>query len=271
MLVLDLDDPVSSDLVLEEELDLKEPLRHCMNIDDGIVPSPSVTVQSQQLLGFLPSQSHSLEENGGILKLLFSHTWESLPKPLHLSLSVDASPGCGGIAWPAGQILATYLIHRGPAYLRNKNILELGSGTGLVGLVAGMLQGDCRVWITDQSPLLPIMKRNVALNEVENNVTVAELDWGTSIPSGIPKPDVILAADCVYFEPAFPLLVETLDRLAGKDTEILFCYKKRRKADKRFFSLLKKKFTWKDVEDDPNRASYNREAITLTRLFKIIR
>lgn len=270
MLVLDLDVPLSSDLVLEEQLDLKEPLRHFMDIDDGIVTPPPPSVQSQQLLGFLPSQSHSLEDDGGILKLSFSHTWESLPKPLHLSLSVDASPGCGGIAWPAGQILATYLIHKGPGYLRNKTVLELGSGTGLVGLIAGLL-GDCRVWITDQSPLLPIMQRNVALNKVDKNVTVAELNWGESIPSSIPKPDVILAADCVYFEPAFPLLVETLDALAGEDTELLFCYKKRRKADKRFFNLLKKKFTWKDVDDDPNRVSYNREAITLTRLFKVRR
>lgn len=50
------------------------------------------------------------------------------------------------------------------------------------------------------------------------------------LPTDIPRPDVILAADCVYFEPAFPLLVETLDDLADQTTEILFCYKKRRKV-----------------------------------------
>jgi protein N-lysine methyltransferase METTL21A len=71
---------------------------------------------------------------------------------------------------------------------------------------------------------------------------------GEPIPSDIPsKPDVILAADCVYFEPAFPLLVQTLCDLSDKDTKILFCYKKRRKADKRFFGMLKKKFSWKEV------------------------
>ena len=44
--------------------------------------------------------------------------------------------------------------------------------------------------------------------------------------------DLVLAADCVYFEPAFPLLVYTLDALAMRDNgpEILFCYKKRRKV-----------------------------------------
>lgn len=112
------------------------------------------------------------------------------------------------------------------------------------------------------------MTKNVQLNSLEENVQVTELNWGQSIPQNLPsQPDMILAADCVYFEPAFPLLVQTLVDLSTTTTSILFCYKKRRKADKRFFSLLKKKFTWIQV-DDPNRQIYNREAITLLRLQK---
>ena len=43
--------------------------------------------------------------------------------------------------------------------------------------------------------------------------------------------DLILAADCVYFEPAFPLLVTTLvDLTRDQEPEILFCYKNRRKV-----------------------------------------
>ena len=49
------------------------------------------------------------------------------------------------------QILATYLVQRDPGYLRDKNVLELGAGTGLVGLVAGELEGNCKVVITDQA------------------------------------------------------------------------------------------------------------------------
>ena len=55
---------------------------------------------------------------------------------------------------------------------------------------------------------------------------------GDPLPSSIPhRYDVILAADCVYFEPAFPLLVKTLtDLVPDKSVEVLFCYKKRRKV-----------------------------------------
>ncbi|KAF8303092.1 hypothetical protein DL93DRAFT_2067017 [Clavulina sp. PMI_390] len=186
---------------------------------------------------------------------------------LLISLCVDALPGCGGLAWPAGEVLATYLAHKYPS-LEGQSILELGAGTGLVGLAAGKL--GAKVLITDQKPLLETMKQNIALNNVSDCVTAAELNWGEPLvgpgldPSGF---SMVLAADCVYFEPAFPLLVETLHTLgSSSDAEILFCYKKRRKADKRFFILLKRYFTWEEVSDDPNQHKYRLEGISLFRL-----
>ncbi|KAF4619972.1 hypothetical protein D9613_005401 [Agrocybe pediades] len=272
MLELDLNIPCG-DVALEEKLDLDDPLRHLKDDSEleGIIASEGLARASQsmsELLTVLPQQSHSVED--GLLKFSFTHEWESVPRPLSISLVVDASPGCGGLAWPAGQILASYLVQKGPEYLQDKNVLELGSGTGLVGLAVGVLAMEARgTWITDQAPLLPIMTRNVCLNRLEGRVHVAELNWGSSIPEDIPLPDVILAADCVYFEPAFPLLVKTLSDLSTSKTDIFFCYKKRRKADKRFFNMLRKHFSWKEVLDDPGRPIYSREAITMIQLFKL--
>jgi len=95
---------------------------------------------------------------------------------LTIKLAVDASPGCGGVTWPAGQVLAEYLVKLGPRFVQGRTILELGSGTGLVGLVGGALGGEL-VWITDQAPLLDIMRRNVVLNQLASNVMVSELNW----------------------------------------------------------------------------------------------
>lgn len=36
-------------------------------------------------------------------------------------------------------------------YLKDKTVLELGSGTGLVGLAVGLLEPSSKVWITDQT------------------------------------------------------------------------------------------------------------------------
>jgi predicted nicotinamide N-methyase len=81
--------------------------------------------------------------------------------------------------------------------VKGRTILELGSGTGLVGLIGAALGADA-VWITDQafvfsnhlapqnfdlhrySPLLDIMNHNVQLNKLTANVTVSELNWSAS-------------------------------------------------------------------------------------------
>ncbi|KAG8834578.1 hypothetical protein FRC17_008247 [Serendipita sp. 399] len=230
-----------SDIADEEQLDLCDPLRHLRADDEVLVPVQPPSIQKQ------------------VQNFRFGS--------LDLQLLVDASPGCGGIAWPAGEVLSNYLVHRGPNHLVGKHVLELGSGTGLVGLVAAKL-GASKVIITDQFPLLDMMNQNVILNGLGDLVVPMELDWGNELPQ-LGRIDVILAADCVYFEPSFPLLVETLTALsksASQNVEILFCYKNRRKADKRFFTLLKKKFTWLDVDHDPQSASYRREGISLLRL-----
>ncbi|WWD20541.1 hypothetical protein CI109_105017 [Kwoniella shandongensis] len=202
-----------------------------------------------------------------------------LPGGRDVRLKVDAGPGCGGIAWRSGEVMSRYLAHRHatfPEKLRGKKIIELGSGTGLVGIATAMLEPTSQVWVTDQEMLLDLMQANSELNlddlDGENNVHVAELSWGEPIHETIPveEASIILAADCVYFEPAFPLLVTTLCDLApvGKDIEILFCWKKRRKADKRFFAMLRKHFDQEMVLDDREgeKELYSREGITLMRL-----
>jgi len=110
--------------VQSEILDNLDPLRHLREEDDdALVPAqPPSTHRQIQPLSF-----------GNI----------------HLDLIVDSGPGCGGIAWPAGRVLSSYLVHKGSQYLQDRNILELGSGTGLVGLVAAKL-GASKVIITDQ-------------------------------------------------------------------------------------------------------------------------
>lgn len=45
------------------------------------------------------------------------------------------------------------------------------------------------------------MRANTELNETSRNCHVAELSWGEPLPADVPADvDVILAADCVYFE-----------------------------------------------------------------------
>ena len=65
------------------------------------------------------------------------------------------------------------------------------------------------------------------------------------------QPTHILAADCVYFEPAFPLLIQTLGDIltACPEAVIYFCFKKRRSADKQFMKNAKKLFLIEEIQD----------------------
>ena len=100
-------------------------------------------------------------------------------------------------------------------------ILELGAGTGLVGLSAALLWG-ARVMLTDLAPILPGIAGNIDFNwkQLEDRrakVFCGALNWntpsslklfssndiphGTSLmPDGTNKASIILAADTMYTE-----------------------------------------------------------------------
>lgn len=92
-------------------------------------------------------------------------------------------------------------------------------------------------------------------------------NWrGDPLPEEIikQKPNVILAADCVYFEPAFPLLLNTLEELLGLCAEavVYFCFKKRRRADMQFMKSARKMFVVEEVKDE-DRETFSREGLFL--------
>ncbi|MCJ1404988.1 hypothetical protein MMC11_008214 [Xylographa trunciseda] len=209
-----------------------------------------------------------------------------------LRLHEDLKDGCGGQLWPAGMVLARYLLERKDE-LRGKVILELGAGGGLVGLAIALALRQSPqpadtstttnppLLITDLPILLPLQTSNIALNALGTpSILSLPLPWGSPLPPDLPdpyrSPDIILVADCVYYEPAFPLLLETLGDLLGQDEGpgegkvhdgdvtllsgereareqwrepvCYFCMKKRRKADMRFVAALKRAFEVVEVE-----------------------
>ncbi|KAH8592782.1 putative methyltransferase-domain-containing protein [Bisporella sp. PMI_857] len=184
-----------------------------------------------------------------------------------LQLHEDLKSGCGGQLWPAGMVLAEHMLRYQKRTLKEARILELGAGGGLVGLgVALGCPVDSIVYVTDQENMLSLMSQNIKLNNLESRVAPLVLDWGEPLPDEIlkQKPNIILAADCVYFEPAFPLLLKTLDELLElcPDAVIYFCFKKRRRADMQFMKSSRKKFIVEEVEDS-ERPTFSREGLFL--------
>ncbi|KAL7275985.1 Protein-lysine N-methyltransferase efm6 [Rhizina undulata] len=188
-----------------------------------------------------------------------------------LKLHEDLAKGCGGQIWPAGETLTKYILRRyqNTDHLKDKRIVELGAGGGLTGLAvaAGCDIGGSELYITDMSAMIDLIHRNVELNQMQEKVKVELLDWSNPLPKTIAnKPvDIVLAADCVYFEPAFPLLEKTLIELVTEYTVVFFCFKKRRRADLNFMKTIKKKLDVREAKDDPEYAKYDTEYGTYSR------
>lgn len=184
-----------------------------------------------------------------------------------LKLHEDVKNGCGGQLWPAGMVLARHLLRHGQKALSNARVLELGAGGGLVGLaVARGCAVRPPVFMTDQAGMEALMRHNTALNRLDGRVEVRVLNWGDALPRDIVdfRPDVILAADCVYLEPTFPLLLRTLQDLLALSPKatVYFCFKKRRRADMHFLRHARKAFRVTEVPDD-DRAVFSRQRLHL--------
>jgi len=110
--------------------------------------------------------------------------------------------------------------------------------------------------------MLALMQQNITLNNLPaESIRATVLDWGSSI--ALNPPDILVAADCVYFEPAFALLLNTMTKLIGPKTICYFCFKKRRRADLRFIKEARKLFVLEDVVNDPEKNVWSREGLFL--------
>ncbi|BFZ54367.1 Protein-lysine N-methyltransferase efm6 [Savitreella phatthalungensis] len=164
----------------------------------------------------------------------------------------DPMLGTGGLLWPAAERLASYLCQQGrkdASIFKGKRVLELGAGTGLVGialLLAGLIDQTTGASYTasDLEAVLPLIQRNYEVNGVIGHVL--GLPWGTRPKS---EYDVVLLADCVYLESLFqPLLDTLLSVVPSSRVKCFLAIKYRRKADKRFIKMCRRHFNLSDIE-----------------------
>lgn len=171
--------------------------------------------------------------------------------------------GCGGQTWPAGLVMGKHMLRYRRRELEGARVLELGAGGGLVGLAVALgCGGSSRVLLTDQDKMLGLMQHNMGLNGAEGRATALVLKWGEALPVAVvqQRPNVILAAECVYLESAFPLLQQTLQDLLALngDAVVYFCFKRRRRrVDMQFVKMARRAFAV-DEPWDADRAVFGR-------------
>ncbi|XP_021255383.1 protein N-lysine methyltransferase METTL21A isoform X2 [Numida meleagris] len=136
--------------------------------------------------------------------------------------------------------------------LRDRSVIELGAGTGLLGIVATLL--GAHVTITDREPALEFLESNVWANlpsELHPRAVVKELTWGKDLGNFSPGAfDFILGADIIYLEETFAELLQTLEHLCSEQTVILLSCRIRYERDNNFLKMLKGRFSVNEVHYD---------------------
>lgn len=166
----------------------------------------------------------------------------------------NSGQGTGLTTWDGSVVLAKYLEHARMEDLRGARILELGSGTGLVGLSAALL-GAREVILTDLAYTMDNLARNAKAtmrnavattsSSVKCAVHTQVLDWFDP-PTDLGSFDFVLASDVVWVEELIAPLVSTFDVLLRNsyegDAKVLMSYQKRSViADKLLFRELEKR------------------------------
>lgn len=181
----------------------------------------------------------------------------------------------GVVVWDAALVLAKYLErHQRRLKLDGAKVVELGAGTGVVGIAASVLGAN--VTITDLQRVVPLMKKNIETNNevIFGSVKAQTLVWGDKEQlQGIinPQPHLILVSDCVYYEASLVPLVETLKTLLTPDSEVLLSYEIRDTEQKRrvhaeFSRLINKTFRVEEIPTAECHPEFACEDIRIIRL-----
>ncbi|CAL8323007.1 unnamed protein product [Merluccius merluccius] len=152
----------------------------------------------------------------------------------------------GALIWPGAVALCQFLDNnRQEVSLRDKAVLEIGAGTGLLSIVASLL--GAWVTATDLPDILSNLTFNLTRNtrgRCQHTPQVAALTWGQHLerdfPSQCCRYDYVLAADVVYAHNNLEELLATIHYFCrpGSTTTLLWANKVRFQTDLRFTERL---------------------------------
>ena len=167
-----------------------------------------------------------------------SHSFGSINVELDCLVSASTDFDLTGqVIWPASRLLSHFIAAPSGGLssrfqeIQGVDVLELGSGCGLAGLVASFC-GIRSITLTDNEPeVLEILKLNLRHACPGVIARVCDLDWGSRIAqerleaeTGVTKWKVILAADVVFWQEAIKPLSKTISDLLAKDGVMFLGY-----------------------------------------------
>ncbi|XP_054268520.1 protein N-lysine methyltransferase METTL21D-like isoform X2 [Macrosteles quadrilineatus] len=132
--------------------------------------------------------------------------------------------------------------------------------------------------MTDLPEVLDNLTNNIEHNRklwqpCGGNAEAKPLRWGSIDGQNFPPPDLLIAADCVYYNESVEPLVETMVALSSENTEIILCQEERdtekqQQAWKMFLQLFNKHFDCEKVPTKDQHSLYSSDEIVIFRAKK---
>ena len=133
----------------------------------------------------------------------------------------DYTNSTGMTVWAGAEVMCDYLLTH-PGKVKDKNVLELGAGLGLCGVLAHEL-GASTVRLTDgDTEVLENLRYNVkdsALvdpSSTTSSISCPQLIWGKNLDAfarSYGKQDIVISTDCGYMTKCLVPMFETVHKL----------------------------------------------------------
>jgi predicted nicotinamide N-methyase len=195
-------------------------------------PDPAEFIRANMRIAPVPAlpeiRLYTTHPGSGLRRLTETEAYETVPNEEETRRDEDGDGEAGSgedgaeprapywaYAWAGGAVLARYILDR-PETVAGRRVLDLGAGSGLVGIAAAKA-GAREVIATE-------IDRNgvaaIGLNAAANGVTITVVD--KDITTGPPPAvDLVLAGDVFYGREVALRVIPFLDRCLAAGIEVL--------------------------------------------------
>ncbi|KAL4506497.1 hypothetical protein ABPG72_000068 [Tetrahymena utriculariae] len=195
---------------------------------------------------------------------MISRVFEIKDKKIEIQQNLDF--GHAGSVWDAALVFAHYLeknydkIHKLGMFF-GKQILELGSGTGVAGLLTTMFNPQ-KVILTDMKQNQDLLKRNIEVNvnNIQKGIQVENysLEWGKENFDNLKEIikqyehfDIVLGSDLMYDDANSVKLLETFDEISLliKGCVFILVYNIRKESERQIIKRIESNFEFEYVSE----------------------
>jgi predicted nicotinamide N-methyase len=185
--------------------------------------------------------------------------------------------GTGGTVWNCAIVISKYFEKLSEKEnWSDKNVLEVGSGTGIVGITTALTMKPKKLLVTDIEQQLELMTTNV--NNVREQIndkteldciSIQEFDWSKDEVKLDPQPpyDIIVVSDCVWPKINNDFLINALLKVTDEKTLIIQAYEYRGESCRTtYFKKAEQFFTFERIPEEELHQQFLVDDIELYRV-----